>query len=103
MRNRFVTVALLLLLTAVPAKASSYDITLCPPVVGQFLMRGGELWLAIVKEEGRPVKRSEKIANPLDDRSHEVLARRGKVKVEVHQDKNGGLFVHWGTLADDKE
>lgn len=86
-----------------PASASPYELILCPMVAGQFLLRNGELWIAIVKEDGKPVaKRTEKIANPLDDRSHEVLVKRGNVKVEVHQDKQGGLFVHWGTLADDE-
>jgi hypothetical protein len=107
MRNRLIpfVVTFLLFIAAAPAdvEASAYEITLCPPIVGQFLLQKGQLWIAIVKEEGKPVKRSERIANPLDERSHEVLAKRGNVKVEVHQDKKGGLFVHWGTLADDKE
>jgi hypothetical protein len=108
MNKRLTTLVVLLLLavaTAPPsAEAAPYDMALCPMVAGQFLMREGALWLTIVKQGGKPVaKRTEKIANPLDDRSHEVLAKRGNVKVEVHQDKNGGLFVHWGTLADDKE
>lgn len=108
MRNRWITFAmsLLLLITAVtpPASAGPYDLAICPIIAGKFLMRGGDLWITIVKQDGKPVaKRTEKIANPLDERSHEVLTKRGNVKVEVHQDKNGGLFVHWGTLADDKE
>jgi hypothetical protein len=108
MNKRLTTLVVLLLLavaTAPPsAEASPYDLALCPLTSGRFLMKGGELWLAITKQDGKPVaKRTEKIANPLDDRSHEVLVKRGNVKVEVHQDKKGGLFVHWGTLADDKE
>ena len=108
MNKRLTTLVVLLLLVAATAppsaEATPYEIALCPMVAGQFLMRGSELWLAITKQDGKPVaKRTEKIANPLDDRSHEVLAKRGNVQVEVHQDKNGGLFVHWGTLADDKE
>jgi hypothetical protein len=106
MNKRLTTLVVLLLLavaTATPsAEATPYDYALCPMIAGQFLLRGGELWITIVKQDGKPVaKRTEKIANPLDDRSHEVLAKRGQVKVEVHQDKRGGLFVHWGTLADD--
>ncbi len=107
MRNRGITFALslLLLMTAAtsPAEAGPYDLAICPIIAGQFLMRGNELWITIVKQDGKPVeKRTEKIANPLDDRSHAVLTKRGQVKVEVHQDKKGGLFVHWGTLADDQ-
>lgn len=105
MRNRLAILLIVMVAAAAfvpPAEASPYDQLLCPMIAGQFLLRGGELWIAIVKEDGKPVaKRTEKIANPLDDRSHEVLAKRGQVKVEVHQDKRGGLFVHWGTLADD--
>ena len=105
MRNRLAILLIVMLPVAAfvpPAEASPYDQLLCPMIAGQFLLRGGELWIAIVKEDGKSVaKRTEKIANPLDDRSHEVLAKRGQVKVEVHQDKRGGLFVHWGTLADD--
>jgi hypothetical protein len=107
--NKRLTMLMVLLLfvvaTAPPsAEATPYEVTLCPIIVGRFLMQGDELWLAITKQDGKPVaKRTEKIVNPLDDRSHEVLAKRGNVQVEVHQDKNVGLFVHWGTLADDKE
>ena len=108
MRNRWMTfvVSLILLITAAPpsADASPYDVTLCPIVGGRFFMQGGELWLTITKQDGKPVaKRTEKIANPLDERSHDSLSKRGRVTVEVHQDKRGGLFVHWGTIADDKE
>ena len=105
MRNRLAILLIVMVAAAAfvpPVEASPYDQILCPMIAGQFLLRGGELWIAIVKEDGKPVaKRTEKIANPLDDRSHEVLSKRGQVKVEVHQDKRGGLFVHWGTLADD--
>ena len=107
MRNRWMTLVVLLLLTVIAApmaEGSPYDVTLCPIVRGAFFLRGAELWLTITKQDGKAVpKRTEKIANPLDDRSHEALVKRGNVTVEVHQDKNGGLFVHWGTLADDKE
>lgn len=106
MRNRrtvLLTLMVTLLAFVQPAGAGPYDQLLCPMIAGQFLLRGGELWIAIVKEDGKPMeKRTEKIANPLDDRSHEALVKRGQVKVEVHQDKKGGLFVHWGTLDDDR-
>lgn len=106
MRNRLTALVVSLLLTValVPssAKASPYDQILCPMIGGRFVILEGHLWFAITKEDGVPVKkRTEKIANPLDDKSHEALSKRGPVKVEAHQDK-GGLFVHWGTLADDK-
>lgn len=108
MKKRLTTLVVLMLFAVAmappSAEATPYEVTFCPIVGGRFLMRGGELWIAITKQDGKPVaKRTEKIANPLDDRSHEVLAKRGNVRVEVHQDKNGGLFVHWGTLADDKD
>jgi hypothetical protein len=96
---------LLLTLGSVPPSihAGPYDRTLCPPILGQFILRSGALWLIITKEHGKPVtKRTEKIANPLDERSHEVLLKRGPVRVEAHKDKRGGLFVHWGTLANDR-
>ena len=108
MNKRLTTLVVLLLLavaTVAPsADASLYELAFCPMVAGQFLMRGGELWIVITKQDGKPIaKRTEKIANPLDERSHDALVKRGTVTVEVHQDKRGGLFVHWGTLAEDKE
>jgi hypothetical protein len=107
MRNRLTALAVLLLLTVAfappPAHAGPYDLALCPIVGGKFLIEGGQLWIAITKQDGVPVKkRTEKIANPLDEKSHRALAKRGAVTVEVHQAEGGGLFVHWGTLADDK-
>jgi hypothetical protein len=105
--NKRLTTFVVLMLFAVAAappsaEATPYEVTFCPIVGGRFFMKSGELWLTITKQDGKPVaKRTEQIANPLDERSHEVLAKRGNVKVEVHQDKRGGLFVHWGTLADD--
>lgn len=103
MRNR--SIALLFLLTiALPSAAGPYDLAICPIIGGRFFLIEGQLWLEILKQDGKPVEvRREKIANPLDDRSHEVLSRRGQVSVEVHEDKKGGLFVHWGTLKDDQQ
>ena len=94
---------LLLLITALPSAAGPYDLAICPIIGGRFFLLEGQLWLEILKQDGKPVEvRREKIVNPLDDRSHEVLSKRESVSVEVHQDKKGGLFVHWGTLKDDK-
>ena len=107
MRNR--SIALLLSMffavgaVAPSSEATVYEIALCPMIGGRFLLLEGQLWLEIAKQDGKPVDiRREKVANPLDDRSHEVLSKRGQVSVEVHQDKKGGLFVHWGTLKDDE-
>jgi hypothetical protein len=107
MKNRLIALTVLLLLTVAlapsSAKASPYDMTLCPITAGRFLFEKGQLWLAITKQDGVPVKkRREKIANPLDEKSHRALVKRGPITVEVHQAEGGGLFVHWGTLADDK-
>ena len=104
MRKRVMLVLLLAVALALPSAAGPYDLSLCPVIGGRFLLlEGGQLWIEIFKQDGKPVDmRREKIANPLDERSHEVLSKRGPVTVEVHQDKKGGLFVHWGTLKDDK-
>lgn len=106
MRNRLSMLTMLFLLTVglvSPAEAGPYDLAICPIIGGRFVLNGAQLWIVITKQDGVPVKkRSEKIANPLDDKSHQARVKRGKVTVEVHQDKSGGLFVHWGTLADDK-
>lgn len=103
--NRRVTLVLLLAVAlALPSAAGPYDQILCPMITGRFFLIEGQLWLEVLKEHGRPVeKRRERIANPLDDRSHEVLSKRESVSVEVHRDKKGGLFVHWGTLKDDNQ
>lgn len=105
MRTRII--ALLITLTlAVPASyASLFDRTICPPVAGLFLLEKGQLWFNITQEHDKPVKaHRERVANPLDERSHEVLAKRGTVGVEAHRDKKSGdLFIHWGTLTDVKK
>jgi hypothetical protein len=103
MRNRVITFVMLLIFAlALPSAAGPYEVALCPITGGRFLLLKGTLWLEITKQDNKPVEsRREKIANPLDDRSHEVLVKREAVTVEVHQDKRGGLFVHWGTLRDD--
>jgi hypothetical protein len=95
---------LLLLAAASPLRAGVYDRTLCPMYKGEFLLITGQLWLDITGVDGKPVeKRREKIANPLDERSHDALAKRGPVSVEAHPDKKSGdLFIHWGTLKDTK-
>ena len=102
--KRLIAVLLLTFAIALPSAAGPYDLAICPIIGGRFLLVEGQLWLEIVKMDHKPVEtRREKIANPLDERSHEVLSKRGNVSVEVHQDKNGnGLFVHWGTLKDDE-
>jgi hypothetical protein len=102
--KRTATLLLLsLLLIAAPSQAGPYDVILCPTVGGRFLLLSGQLWLEITQQDHKPIEpRRERIANPLDDRSHEVLSKRGPVTVESHPDKNGGLFIHWGTLQDDK-
>ena len=103
MTKRAMFVLLLTAVLALPSAGGPYDQILCPMVGGRFFLIEGQLWLEVLKEHGRAVeKRRERIANPLDDRSHEVLSKRESVSVEVHQDKKGGLFVHWGTLKDDK-
>ena len=104
MIKRVTLVLLLTIALAIPSAAGPYDVILCPVSSGQFLLLDGKLWFEILRQDGKPVEvRREKIANPLDDRSHEVLSKRGQVSVEVHHDKKGGLFVHWGTLKDDKQ
>ena len=105
MRNRLTTFALLLVMAIAwgpAASAGPYDVVICPMIRGQFLLIEGSLWVEINREDGKEVAtRREKIANPLEDRSHEALTKRGNVSVEVHHDKKkGGLFVHWGTLKD---
>src|SRR5687768_2916201 len=84
MKTRLIAVALVMLLALVvtpfPAEASPYDLILCPMVGGEFVMENDQLWIDITKEDGKAVeKRREKIANPLDAKSHEVLAKRGRV------------------------
>jgi hypothetical protein len=93
-----------LLLVAAPSpQATPYEVTFCPIVGGRFLLDQGHLWIEILQQDHKPVQpRRERIANPLDDRSHEVLSTRGPVIVESHPDKKGGLFIHWGTLKDAK-
>jgi hypothetical protein len=104
MRNRVTMLVLLLTFAlALPSAAGPYDLAICPIIRGQFLLAQGHLWIEITQQDHKPVEpRRERIANPLDDRSHEVLSKRGPVTVESHPDKNGGLFIHWGTLQDDK-
>jgi hypothetical protein len=103
MRKRSIAFALSLLLTFA-AQAGPYDLAICPIIRGDFFLLDGQLWIEIFKQDGKPVeRRREKIANPLDEKSHEALSKRGPLTVEVHQDKDGkGLFVHWGTLDDDE-
>jgi hypothetical protein len=103
-RAATVLLTLALLLAAAPSpQASPYDFALCPIVGGRFLLDQGHLWIEILQQDHKPVQpRRERITNPLDDRSHEVLSTRGPVIVEAHKDKNGGLFIHWGTLKDAK-
>ena len=104
MRNTVITLVLLLaIVLASPAVAGPYEVALCPVTGGRFLLLDGQLWIEILTQDNKPVEmRREKVANPLEDRSHEVLVQRGTVTVETHQDKRGGLFVHWGTLTDEK-
>lgn len=102
MRKRVLLCLSLVVALALPTLAGPYELALCPITHGHFLLIEGKLWLEVLKEDGKPVeKRREQVANPLDERSHEVLAKRGAVTVETHRDKkSGNVFVHWGTLKD---
>jgi hypothetical protein len=105
MRNRVTILVLLLTIAlALPCSAGPYEIAFCPITGGRFLLEQGQLWIEITQQDHKPIEpRRERIANPLDDRSHEVLSKRGPVTVESHPDKKGGLFTHWGTLTDAKQ
>lgn len=95
--------AVALALPSLCLNAGPYDLAICPIISGRFIVMEDQLWVEIAKQDGKPVEvRREKIANPPDDHAHEVLARRGPVRVAVHQDKKGGVFVHWKTLKDDQ-
>lgn len=102
--KRIGTAIVLFLLLTSSLYASGYDRILCPPVGGRFLLISGQLFLEITREHDKTIPaRRERITNPLDERSHEVLAKRGTVTVEAHRDKKSGdLFIHWGTLKDAK-
>jgi hypothetical protein len=105
MRKRWLLPLSLVAVLALPAIAGPYELAFCPITSGRFLLIEGKLWLEVFKEDGRAVeKRREQVANPLDERSHEVLSKRGTVTVETHRDKKSSdLFIHWGTLKDGEQ
>lgn len=103
MKTRSFMLAVLLLLVVALASPSAeggpYDKVVCPITDGQFILEQGQLWFRIFRHGGKPVKkRTEKVANPLDEKANEALAKRGRVPVAAHPDESGGLFIHWDSL-----
>jgi hypothetical protein len=84
------------------AAAGPYDQTLCPMYVGNLVMEKGFLFFIIEEQGGDNAERGRtvKIANP-EGATEEVREKRGRVRFNAHHAEDGGLVVHWESLADE--